>query len=181
MAEFDDDVFNDDEAVTETEKGKTEEPEAKAEEETKEKSQVSTDSSIDDPMMPEGPSCLLLDDPSTKERCLAALKGYYAYHISALQHRLLVFKWQLFASKAIFVVVLVLVFTGIYFAFLQFHAGLSRKGSSKVAEGDQRTELVASLKGIKVSSPILGVIILVISFMFFYLYLVYVYPIEEIF
>jgi hypothetical protein len=31
-----------------------------------------------------------------------------------------------------------------------------------------------------VSSPVLGVIILVISLGFFYLYLVYVYPISEI-
>jgi len=31
-----------------------------------------------------------------------------------------------------------------------------------------------------VASPVLGVVILVISLAFFYLYLVYVYPIEEI-
>jgi hypothetical protein len=35
--------------------------------------------------------------------------------------------------------------------------------------------------GIKVSSPVLGVVILVISLAFFYFYLVYVYPIENIF
>jgi len=34
--------------------------------------------------------------------------------------------------------------------------------------------------GLKVSSPVLGVIILVISLAFFYLYLVYVYPIGEL-
>jgi hypothetical protein len=37
-----------------------------------------------------------------------------------------------------------------------------------------------STAGLKVSSPVLGVIILVISLAFFYLYLVYVYPISEI-
>lgn len=43
------------------------------------------------------------------------------------------------------------------------------------------TQLEASLQGIRVSSPVLGVIILALSFLFFYLYLKYVYPINEIF
>jgi hypothetical protein len=42
------------------------------------------------------------------------------------------------------------------------------------------TELEASLTGIKVSSPVLGVIILALSFLFFYLYIKFVYPIHEI-
>jgi hypothetical protein len=43
------------------------------------------------------------------------------------------------------------------------------------------TTLEASATGIKLSSPVLGVIILALSLAFFYLYLVHVYPIEEIF
>ena len=43
------------------------------------------------------------------------------------------------------------------------------------------TSFSASATGISVSSPVLGVIILVISLAFFYLYLVYVYPISELF
>jgi hypothetical protein len=43
------------------------------------------------------------------------------------------------------------------------------------------TQIEASFQGLRVSSPILGVIILVISFLFFYLYLKYVYPITETF
>lgn len=42
------------------------------------------------------------------------------------------------------------------------------------------TSLEAGRGGIKVSSPVLGVIILIISFLFFYMYLVHVYPISEI-
>ena len=66
-------------------------------------------------------------------------------------------------------------------AAVQFHIGIGRKDSISPGEGEDRTEFSASLKGIKVSSPILGVVILIISLAFFYLYLVYVYPIEDIF
>ena len=78
-------------------------------------------------------------------------------------------------SKIIFVTVLVLVASGIYFAAVQFHVGLH--GKKKM----ETTEIVANLEGVKVSSPVLGVIILVISLAFFYCYLVFVYPIVDIF
>jgi hypothetical protein len=60
---------------------------------------------------------------------------------------------------------------------MKFHAEKGRDGTTV----QEPTELEISKSGVKVSSPILGVIILVISLAFFYLYLVYVYPIEEIF
>jgi hypothetical protein len=125
-------------------------------------------------IIPQAPGPEMLD-PKTKERYLTALQHYYEYRISGYEHRRRVFEWQLFSSKFIFVVVLVLVLAGIYFAAVQFHTALGRK------EKEEVTEFVASATGIKVSSPVLGVIILVISLAFFYLYLVYVYPITEIF
>ena len=134
-----------------------------------------------DPMLPLA-SHPELFDPPTKEKYLSALREYYNYRISGLQHRQRVFEWQLFSSKVIFVVVLLLVSTGIYFAAVQFHSGLGRRAKATGAsEGDEVTEFAASLKGVKVKSPVLGVIILVISLAFFYLYLAYVYPIENIF
>ena len=51
-------------------------------------------------------------------------------------------------------------------------------GEGNVAE--PTTTISASAKEIRVSSPVLGVIILIISLLFFYLYLIYVFPIEEI-
>ncbi len=134
-----------------------------------------------DPTLPLASHSELFDSP-TKEKYLAALREYYDYRISGLQHRQRVFEWQLFSSKVIFVIVLVLVFTGIYFAAVQFHSGLSRKAKTEgSSESNEVTEFAASVKGIKVKSPVLGVIILVISLAFFYLYLAYVYPIENIF
>lgn len=58
---------------------------------------------------------------------------------------------------------------------------MRRRGAGKPAADPTVTEFSASLKGLSVKSPVLGVITLAISLAFFYLYLVFVYPIEDIF
>ena len=136
-----------------------------------------------------------LDEP-TREKYIELINKYLQYQTSAYQHREKVFAWQHCSSQIIFVVVIILVFTAIYFSWLQFRQSLesSRTKSKKQKHQDKKakdtsdttaetvgaTQLEASIKGIKVSSPILGVVILVISLLFFYLYLVHVYPISEI-
>jgi hypothetical protein len=141
-------------------------------------------------------------DPQTKERYYAAMREYYDYRASGYRHRLLIFEWQFLSSKIIFFVVIFLVLTGVYFSGVQFHSSLRRKRAAEPAAASQVSEVVktdrggvtqvetavteiteieASAKGIKVSSPVLGVIILIISFMFFYLYLLFVYPIVDSF
>jgi hypothetical protein len=173
------------------------------------------------------PGGVPLDD-STKAAYLSALRAYYQYKQSGLEHRQKVFAWQLLSSRIIFFTVIALVLSGVYFSGVQFHSALrsarksallrrpaaSKAGLSARAEsGTQRaaedrskskavsadadkesapaddtspgdtllTEIEASLQGFRVSSPVLGVIILALSFLFFYLYLKYVYPINEIF
>jgi len=116
----------------------------------------------------------------TQERFQETLRAYYDYRRSGYDHRRRVFEWQLVSSKIIFVVVLILVFAGIYFAAIQFHHGLRKRGTEKEEETDV-TEFVFSVKEFKVRSPVLGVIVLTLSLGFFYLYLVYVYPIENVF
>ncbi|MEM7291567.1 MAG: hypothetical protein AAF412_14545 [Pseudomonadota bacterium] len=119
----------------------------------------------------------VLDDEG-KKSMRAALKGYYDYRIKGFNHRARVFEWQLLSSRIIFVLVILIVLAGLYFSWLQFMAG-QRGGVDK---GDMSTTVEATISGgIKVSSPILGVIILTLSLIFFYLYLVHVYPISEIF
>lgn len=120
-------------------------------------------------------------DKKTKESYLASLRAFYSYRSIGYTHRQEVFEYQLYSSRIIFIVVIFLVIVGVYFSGVQFHSSLKWKRSKNDSEKDDRTEIVASLKGIKVSSPILGVIILVISLMFFYLYLIHVYPIKEVF
>ena len=132
--------------------------------------------------LPTIPSGLNLEmmDTETREAYLAALREHYIYRLSGYQHRRKVFDWQLFSSKVTFWIVILLVLSGIYFSGVQFHSSLRKASTAKDVESEV-TQLTASVKGIKVSSPVLGVIILSISLLFFYLYLVYVYPIDELF
>lgn len=118
-------------------------------------------------------------DSVTNEKYLQALREYYVYRVEGLKHRRQVFKWQLLSAKMIFVTVIIIVMAGLYFAWVQFHIGMKSLVRGKSSEN---SEFSASLEGgIKISSPVLGVVILSISLAFFYLYLVYVYPIEDIF
>ncbi len=117
-----------------------------------------------------------------------ALRAYYDYRMAGYEHRLAVFQWQDLSTKIIFTVVLVLVFLGMYFAAIQFHVGLRRRpppGPGLPPDAyhpyEEPSEIALSLKGFKVRSPVLGVIVLTISLAFFYLYLVYVYPIRTVF
>jgi len=118
-----------------------------------------------------------LKDSATNSAFLEAMGEYYRYRTSGLRHRSRVFEWQLASSKVIFATVLMLVSAGMVFAAIQFRAGLKRPIE---APSEAATQIDLSTAGVKVSSPVLGVIILVISLAFFYLYLVYVYPISEI-
>lgn len=104
----------------------------------------------------------------------AAVRGFYDYRTEAFQHRLGVFWWQQFSSQIIFFVVIIIVGVGLYFSWLQFHAA---EDKSKIGT----TTVEAGKVGFKVSSPILGVIILLVSLAFFYLYLVHVYPISDLY
>jgi hypothetical protein len=129
-----------------------------------------------------------LKDPATNQAFLEAMGEYYRYRTSGLRHRSRVFEWQLLSSKVIFATVLALVGAGMLFAWIQFRAGLRRpqteppgSATAEVAGAAAAvTQIDLSATSVKVSSPVLGVIILVISLAFFYLYLVYVYPISEI-
>jgi hypothetical protein len=111
-----------------------------------------------------------------------ALRAYYEYRKHGYSHRQRLFEWQLRSSVIIFLVVLALVGCGIYFAARQFHHGLRQRDvATKNAVGDDVTQITLSFKELKVSSSVLGVIVLTLSLAFFYLYLVFVYPIENVF
>jgi hypothetical protein len=131
---------------------------------------------------PDGaPEILFPDLPQNfepNEETLAALQeavqGYYEYRSNGYMHRQRVFEWQLVSSSVIFAMVVLIVLVGLYFSWLQFRLAM-KTGKSET------TTLEASQTGFKVSSPVLGVIILTLSLAFFYLYLIYVYPIVDTF
>jgi hypothetical protein len=124
--------------------------------------------------------CGEIDDAETKKRCWEGFRAGFDYYAYGVDHRKKVFRWQHFTTRVIFFVVHGLVIVGVYFAWVQFRIGmkLSAKQTSETALKETHLELSSS--GIRVSSPVLGVIILTLSLAFFYLYLVHVYPIAEI-
>ncbi|MGB3406317.1 MAG: hypothetical protein WBA67_02380 [Jannaschia sp.] len=138
---------------------------------------------FDEPVMVESasPDLLFPDLPANFEVDAAtlatmqqAVEGYYAYRRDQYLHRKAVFAWQHVSTRIIFAVVVLIVAVGLYFSWMQFHA--SDKGR------DLGTSTInASDKGVSISSPVLGVIILALSLGFFYLYLVHVYPITDLF
>lgn len=159
--------------------------------------ETSADAKADLQIYPETLPSGLLDKAGEKEM-QAAFRAYYAYRVQGYEHRARNFEWQLFSSKIIFVLVLMLVGCGVYLSWRQFELGLrqdrlkpdvgkdERAIVEETAHGaggalDHRTTISVGSKGIEVSSSILGVIILTISMIFFYLYLIYVYPVFDTF
>ena len=96
-------------------------------------------------------------------------REYWLYQRDVLNHSRKVYAWQHISSIIIFFVVIFLVLVGVVFSWLQFKAA-AYKGESEALD--------ASMQGVKITSSTLGVIILVLSMCFFYLYLRYVYPVN---
>ncbi len=139
------------------------------------------------PALPESAPAMVLSDPATRAKYLAAMQRFYEYRANGYAYRSRVFEWQLLSSRVIFVIVLVLVAAGIYFAAVQFHVAMMAAKRNMVnppaadAPNPLATQLEISAKGVVINSSVLGVIILGLSLAFFYLYLVYVYPIQNVF
>ena len=113
------------------------------------------------------------------------------------------YEWQDISTVVIFIVVFLLMVAGVVFSWIQFREGMHNHPLQAVAssvstiaqpalssgngihtasevsiEKSAVTEVSASPHGVKIASSTLGVIILVISMCFFYMYLSYVYPIS---
>jgi hypothetical protein len=128
--------------------------------------------------------CGQINDSETQQICWEAYRAGLRYYSEGLPHRQKVIRWQHLSTRIIFFVVLILVGVGIYFAWVQFNKEVvhTPKGvKNDAAESQPSHTLELSTSGVKVSSHVLGVIILTLSLAFFYLYLRYVYPITEIF
>jgi len=97
------------------------------------------------------------------------------YKMNSLKHREDVFGWQLYASKWIFVIVMLIVLSGLALSYMHFYKSLKAPAGAET----ERTELEMSTSGIKMNSSVIGLIILVLAIAFLYLYLVHVFPINE--
>lgn len=95
-------------------------------------------------------------------------KQYFANLSEQLKINTKIIEQQIYLNVVIFVSVLLVVFFGIYFCYLQI------KNSDK----SQSSSFELSKDGLKVRSPFIGLMILLISVVFFYLYLTKVFAIQ---
>jgi uncharacterized BrkB/YihY/UPF0761 family membrane protein len=91
------------------------------------------------------------------------------YNAWILEHRKNIFRLSLYSSIAIFILVVVIVISGILLSYVQLKKGLASETKVSIKDGT-----------LDVSSSIVGFLILFLSLAFFYLYLREVYPIHEI-
>jgi hypothetical protein len=128
-----------------------------------------------------------------------AIEIQKAYQRQELQHNRdvdsynqRVYEWQLFNSKIIFWLVVFLVLSGVALSGFQFYKDhraqvryheltnriANAAESAQPQDAKDSMSIEASLKGIKFNSNIIGMMILIISFLFFFAYLQFVYPIH---
>lgn len=122
-------------------------------------------------------------EEARKRLNLAFLKSQEIYHIYAMDHvkkewdhRLKAFSWNFWTSVLIFIIVVIIMLTGLYFSYMQFKESSYGKNEDSV----HSTQIKISRDGLEISSPVIGLLILFISLGFFYLYLKEVYPLQTI-
>lgn len=130
-----------------------------------------------------------------KEACEAYAKAAFDHQVWQLRYRERAYEAHHVYTLWVFVLVCALVVLGMYLSLREFNLDSRRreallarltKRMKELSPGDgdagaaPSTTLGIDASGVKVTSPVLGVIILVVSMGFFYLYLKTVYPINEL-
>jgi hypothetical protein len=122
------------------------------------------------------------------------------FNIFMLKNTQEAFQWQAVSTKIIFVIVLLVVVAGLYLSWKQFDfvhkvpltqttsIGQLDKGSGApqpagagaISAVSDINTIEVSTSGVKITSSVVGLVILVISIVFFFLYLQDVYPLQEL-
>lgn len=141
-----------------------------------------------------------------KAACEKDIKATFDHHRWKLEYTQKAFEAHHYYTMLVFILVCALVLLGMWLSYMEFQRGGRRQttqpkaATTKIASntgvnessdgqanahlpnctdsGPKGTHMKLSTRGIELTSPVLGVIILVISMGFFYLYLKTVYPIE---
>lgn len=130
--------------------------------------------------------CVEVTDIKTQEICWETFREYLIYYKKGYLQRYEVIRFQNLSTKLILFVVISLVILGMFFAWYQFRIAMNAV-KARIKSGDTSSysaevqEISIGESGVVARSSYLGVIILIVSLAFFYLYLVFVYPIQEIF
>ena len=139
---------------------------------------------------------------------ITSIRAEYKYHREYLDYwsfslanrrRMLVF--QYYSKIVTFGLVIIIVLSGLVFSALQFlqafiihkitstpgqsAAGTPQTDAAGIAQSTPttappQTQLELSLSGVKITSSVIGLLILIVSIAFFYLYVQVIYPITEI-
>jgi hypothetical protein len=146
--------------------------------------------------------CAAYAEKATREACETYAKTAFNHQVWLLQYRERAYEAHHSYTLWVFVLVCALVLLGRYLSLREFNLDtrrreaqllqmskrLRRLAAGKAAEESAApadagaaasTTLGIDTSGVKVTSPVLGVIILVVSMGFFYLYLKTVYPVHE--
>lgn len=99
-------------------------------------------------------------------------EAWVEYNRRSMKHRLTSLWTQYALSLLIFILVVAIVSFGIAMSYKQF--------SKSEKDADKTTTIKFGQYGVEVSTSITGVVVLLISLIFFYLYLAVVFPIREI-
>lgn len=129
------------------------------------------------------------DDPKAK----AALDAYYESYVEFYNHQqnlrdhaIAALKWQLRSAYGLTVLVFFVVGLGIYLSIIEVRTALKRRGEvghDLLAQDTQSTaqekiQLTLSLQKLQVTSAVTGVVILVLSLAFLYLFVKEVFEIN---
>jgi hypothetical protein len=113
-------------------------------------------------------------DPILQKAYIEAERKYYEYLAAIMDIRIRAFQTQRLASNVILLLVVLVVVAGIMFAGFQLWKSVS------VAGVQQSNELELSASKVRVTSSVVGVVVLTISLVFLYIYTKEVYHISEV-
>jgi hypothetical protein len=121
------------------------------------------------------------------------LQAREEYTVFAWKNRQDAFAWQSVSTKVIFGVVIIVVLAGLYLSWMQFN--FAHNAPLKVTTPSTEGPAIATTptnpsngvntievntSGVKITSSVIGLVILTLSIVFFFLYLKFVYPIIEL-
>ncbi len=129
----------------------------------------------------------IVNDPTSEESKYNSMmkQSFTNQYVFNVEHQKRTFTQQYFSSIFIFIMVVIIVCMGLVLSYKQFKLNEEivrhsmKQNNGTIEKGtDTSASMEVSKDGIKMNTAVIGLMILVISLVFFFLYLTYVYPIE---
>ena len=114
----------------------------------------------------------LSEEAKDEEASAIAIEDEYRKWLITHQKR--VFGWNHVSSVIIFFFVMAIITMGLYFSYIQFRESIHTAQNKDLSPSTMKI----GQSGVEISSSIVGLLILIVSLAFFYLYLENVYPVQ---